>query len=567
MQRDTYFVKRSFLQWLHNRSNPGLIVNICFLVVLIFSTLLTWREVVVLEGAYVSSQRNHLETVASALDRQLQFSVDKLLFFRKSMGEALQTPLGFDVLQMAVARFKTVRNTPSWQLIVDKDRTLSVNGVSDEFVSKTTLLNRDDDHISHEISAALEVGYLLRLASSSTQKEERAMYISRAGLWVATNTPVNDDEIISRYYHFVTRPWFTQQSGRANRARAVRWFFSSTTSTAPADAPTITASVPVYFNNYWYGVVALDFSVATMKRLLKDAVADHTEGEYQLYDTRLNLIASSEASASKINLFDDVERAQIASAIASDTEGGLRLGSRFVSWERLDHFNGVVLRVHTLDEGVRGDFGSISIVLALLWALFTAMLLISWLVIRRMVRNMYTLQNSLQWQAWHDPLTRLNNRGALFERAKQLAETCQQQSLPFSVIQIDLDHFKNINDLFGHQAGDKVLSHAAGLIATGLRTSDVAGRVGGEEFCVVLPGIALPEASAVAERIRSRIDSKEILVKKNTTIRISASFGVSCAHEKGNYNFEQLQSIADTRLYQAKQYGRNRVVWRDRDKE
>ncbi len=567
MQRDTYFVKRSFLQWLHNRSNPGLIVNICFLVVLIFSTLLTWREVVVLEGAYVSSQRNHLETVASALDRQLQFSVDKLLFFRKSMGEALQTPLGFDVLQMAVARFKTVRNTPSWQLIVDKDRTLPVNGVSDEFVSKTTLLNRDDDHISHEISAALEVGYLLRLASSSTQKEERAMYISRAGLWVATNTPVNDDEIISRYYHFVTRPWFTQQSGRANRARAVRWFFSSTTSTAPADAPTITASVPVYFNNYWYGVVALDFSVATMKRLLKDAVADHTEGEYQLYDTRLNLIASSEASASKINLFDDVERAQIASAIAGDTEGGLRLGSRFVSWERLDHFNGVVLRVHTLDEGVRGDFGSISIVLALLWALFTAMLLISWLVIRRMVRNMYTLQNSLQWQAWHDPLTRLNNRGALFERAKQLAETCQQQSLPFSVIQIDLDHFKNINDLFGHQAGDKVLSHAAGLIATGLRTSDVAGRVGGEEFCVVLPGIALPEASAVAERIRSRIDSKEILVKKNTTIRISASFGVSCAHEKGNYNFEQLQSIADTRLYQAKQYGRNRVVWRDRDKE
>jgi len=567
VQRDTYFVKRSFLQWLHNRSNPGLIVNICFLVVLIFSTLLTWREVVVLEGAYVSSQRNHLETVASALDRQLQFSVDKLLFFRKSMGEALQTPLGFDVLQMAVARFKTVRNTPSWQLIVDKDRTLPVNGVSDEFVSKTTLLNRDDEHISHEISAALEVGYLLRLASSSTQKEERAMYISRAGLWVATNTPVNDDEIISRYYHFVTRPWFTQQSGRANRARAVRWFFSSTTSTAPADAPTITASVPVYFNNYWYGVVALDFSVATMKRLLKDAVADHTEGEYQLYDTRLNLIASSEASASKINLFDDVERAQIASAIASDTEGGLRLGSRFVSWERLDHFNGVVLRVHTLDEGVRGDFGSISIVLALLWALFTAMLLISWLVIRRMVRNMYTLQNSLQWQAWHDPLTRLNNRGALFERAKQLAETCQQQSLPFSVIQIDLDHFKNINDLFGHQAGDKVLSHAAGLIATGLRTSDVAGRVGGEEFCVVLPGIALPEASAVAERIRSRIDSKEILVKKNTTIRISASFGVSCAHEKGNYNFEQLQSIADTRLYQAKQYGRNRVVWRDRDKE
>lgn len=68
MQRDTNVVKRTFLQWLHKRSNPRLIVNLCFLVVLVFSTLLTWREVVVLEGAYVSSQRNHLETVATALD-------------------------------------------------------------------------------------------------------------------------------------------------------------------------------------------------------------------------------------------------------------------------------------------------------------------------------------------------------------------------------------------------------------------------------------------------------------------------------------------------------------------
>lgn len=223
--------------------------------------------------------------------------------------------------------------------------------------------------------------------------------------------------------------------------------------------------------------------------------------------------------------------------------------------------------MHTLHEGVRGDFGSISIVLALLWALFTAMLLISWLVIRRMVSNMYTLQHSLQWQAWHDPLTRLNNRGALFERANALAKQCQQQSLPLSVIQIDLDHFKGINDRFGHQAGDKVLSHAGGLIASALRANDVGGRVGGEEFCVVLPGLTLEEAANVAERIRARIDSKEILVKKSVTLRISASLGVSSAQEKGNYNFEQLQSIADARLYEAKQGGRNCVVWRDHNKK
>jgi len=562
VQHDTFVVKQSFLQWLHKRSNPRLIVNFCFIVVLIFSTLLTWREVVVLEDAYISNQRNHLETVASALDRQLQFSVDKILFFRHSMRDALETPLAFGVLHDAVKRFAHLRTSPSWQIAVDKQRTLPINGVSDAFVEKTTLLNRDDEYLDNELSAALEVGYLLRLASSPSRNEERVIYVSRAGFFLETDTPGNSSDIVQRYYHLVTQPWFTQQSERENRARAVRWFISPP-STFVGKKPLITASVPVYYNHVWYGVVAMDFTFATLRRLLVEAVGDNPEGEYQLYDSRLTLLATSESPAVDVNHFDARELAQIAHAIESDSEGGIRLGSRFVSWERLDHFDGIVLRVHTLDEGVRGDFGSISIVLALLWALFTAMLLISWLVIRRMVSNMYSMQNSLQWQAWHDPLTRLNNRGSLFEQAKMLAKQCEQQSLPFSVIQIDLDCFKSINDRFGHQAGDKVLSHAAGLIASTLRTKDIAGRVGGEEFCVVLPGMTLEEAAEVAEQIRERIDSKEILIKKSTTLRVSASFGVSGAQEKGNYHFENLQSTADARLYEAKQRGRNRVIWQD----
>ena len=566
MQHETKMENQSWLKKLARRLGPGHVVNLCFIVVLLFSTLLTWREVVVLEDAYISSQRNHLETVANGLDRQLQYNVDKLLFFRHSMRDALQTPLAFGVLHNAVTRFNTLRNTTNWQIAVDENRTLPINGVSDAFVEKTTLLNRDNERLANELSAALEVGYLLRLASSHSSNVERVLYVSRAGFFIATDTPAQPRDISPRYYQLVTQPWFSQQSERENRARAVRWFISPPSSFI-GNKRLITASVPIYYDHFWYGVVAMDISVDTMKQLLVEALDNHTEGEYQLYDMRLNMIATSESPESTVNHFDASELAQIAHAIESDTEGGIRLGSRFISWERLDHFEGVVLRVHTLHEGVRGDFGSISIVLALLWALFTAMLLISWLVIRRMVSNMYTLQHSLQWQAWHDPLTRLNNRGALFERANALAKQCQQQSLPFSVIQIDLDHFKGINDRFGHQAGDKVLSHAGGLIASALRANDVGGRVGGEEFCVVLPGLTLEEAANVAERIRARLDSKEILVKKSVTLRISASLGVSSAQETGNYNFEQLQSIADARLYEAKQGGRNCVVWRDHNKK
>jgi diguanylate cyclase (GGDEF)-like protein len=106
-----------------------------------------------------------------------------------------------------------------------------------------------------------------------------------------------------------------------------------------------------------------------------------------------------------------------------------------------------------------------------------------------------------------------------------------------SVIQIDLDHFKRVNDRFGHQAGDLVLSRC-GLIGKSIREQDVAGRVGGEEFCVLLPGATLADATAVAEKIRQRISSKEIFVQKSKTIRVTASLGVSSALESGNYDFE-----------------------------
>lgn len=131
--------------------------------------------------------------------------------------------------------------------------------------------------------------------------------------------------------------------------------------------------------------------------------------------------------------------------------------------------------------------------------------------------------------------------------------------MPFCVIQIDLDHFKGINDTWGHQAGDKALLHAAGIVRQALRGDDIAGRVGGEEFCIILPGTLLPDAAAIAERIRERLNSKEILVRPHTTIRISASFGISCAVLEQDYDFEHLQSVADRRLYQAKQAGRNRI--------
>jgi diguanylate cyclase (GGDEF)-like protein len=545
--------------------DPSRVVNLCFVIVMVFSTVLTWREVAVLEDAYIASQRNALENVSNVLDRQMQVGVDRLLFFRNGMQGALQTPLAFEVLRNIQGKFERQRVLPRWQIELDNRRTLPLYGVSDYFVEQSSLLSRDNELLHNELTAAMELGYLFRLASTTVMRPRQAWYVSRAGFYLTTQPVQSMDSIVSQYYQLLTRPWFIQQRERVNRLRGVRWFTDQARKPADKNA-IVTASVPLDYENYWYGVLGMSFSVASLRQVLVEARQTERDGEYQLYDNQWALLASTMTTGSSyVHTFTPDERNLLNKAMTVDNSGWVRMGPRFVSWEKLKHFDGVMVRIHTLREGLQSDFGNISIALSLLWLLFTGMLLLAWWVIRRMVSNMYRLQHSLQWQAWHDPLTRLSNRGALFERARILSEECAAHQQPFSVIQIDLDHFKRINDQYGHQAGDLVLSHAARLIGNSIREPDIAGRVGGEEFCVLLPGSSLEEAVRIAERIRARISGKEILVQKSQTIRISASFGVSSATETDNFDFQYLQSVADSRLYLAKNAGRNQVRATDED--
>ncbi|WP_312415256.1 cellulose biosynthesis regulator diguanylate cyclase DgcQ [Pseudescherichia sp.] len=540
---------------------PARVVNLCFVVVLVTSTLLTWREVVVLEDAYVASQRNTLDKVSSALDRQMEIGVNALLFFRNAMRAAVQTPLASEVLENVQVEFAQQRQQSFWRISVDQRRTLPITGVSDSFVARHPLLSRNDPQMHNEMTAALEVGYIMRLATAIPAMPKHAWYVSRAGFFLSSRPAVVSAESVARYESLLVQPWFTGQSLHANRFRGVRWFTSA--QRAGQQESIVTVSVPLDYAQYWYGVLAIDYAFSSVKQLLEEALRDEEQGEYQLYNNKLERVVTSLPTGVQPRTFTQAQREMLTQAITQSNSGSLRLGPTFVVWQKLDHFDGLLLRIHTLREGLQGDFGTISIALALLWLLFTAMLLSSWVVIRRMVSNMYAMQHSLQWQAWHDPLTRLLNRGALFERAKALAESCQQQQRPFSVIQIDLDHFKSVNDRYGHQAGDLVLTHAALLITGSLQGEDLAGRVGGEEFCIVLPGSTLLQAQRVAERIRERISRKEILVHNSQTIRISASLGVSSAEPSESYVFEYLQMVADRRLYLAKRGGRNRVCAED----
>ncbi|MBN9023215.1 MAG: GGDEF domain-containing protein, partial [Rhizobiales bacterium] len=156
-----------------------------------------------------------------------------------------------------------------------------------------------------------------------------------------------------------------------------------------------------------------------------------------------------------------------------------------------------------------------------------------------------------------DPLTGLLNRRAFFDAGDRLLERCRRSSLPCSVIAIDFDRFKAINDTYGHAIGDRVLQAFAALAPKYLRSRDLVGRLGGEEFAVVLPQTHLREAADVGDRLRTAFRAAAATVENNET-RATLSGGVAVALSDDRTLADVLDR-ADAALYRAKLNGRDRI--------
>jgi len=156
-----------------------------------------------------------------------------------------------------------------------------------------------------------------------------------------------------------------------------------------------------------------------------------------------------------------------------------------------------------------------------------------------------------------DELTNLYNRRAFFEQGKQLFKQARRYPQHISVMMIDIDHFKSINDNHGHTVGDNVLKAIGGLLQNTVREADILARIGGEEFAVILPQTGVEEASTLAERIRQRIEAVDIQ-HDTLQIKITASFGIAACMAEGD-DLDRMLTKADDALYIAKKKGRNQV--------
>lgn len=178
----------------------------------------------------------------------------------------------------------------------------------------------------------------------------------------------------------------------------------------------------------------------------------------------------------------------------------------------------------------------------------------------RIGERILKLERRIMELANTDELTGLLNRRAFMERMEQEIWRAQREKKSFSIVLADIDHFKNVNDTYGHQVGDLVLQRFTGRLKTSARPYDFLGRYGGEEFLVCLPGADDLQTASVAERMRGQIEDMEIMLPDDSqSIRITASFGTSFYSIESGENVELLIKRADDALYLAKNKGRNRV--------
>lgn len=175
-------------------------------------------------------------------------------------------------------------------------------------------------------------------------------------------------------------------------------------------------------------------------------------------------------------------------------------------------------------------------------------------------------QHKLAEQSVTDGLTGLKNRRLFDERLQEEFRRAQRYSDPVSLIMVDLDHFKRVNDGYGHQMGDVVLREAAACIRASIRDPDICARYGGEEFAVILPKTHLSGALAVAERIWRELGAKvyhqevpEVGRAKPVEVKVTASVGLAFYPSKDISSAELLVKFADEALYQAKHSGRNTI--------
>jgi diguanylate cyclase (GGDEF)-like protein len=182
--------------------------------------------------------------------------------------------------------------------------------------------------------------------------------------------------------------------------------------------------------------------------------------------------------------------------------------------------------------------------------------------LRQIAAELAVANRRLATAALTDSLTGLSNRRSAMDQLQKIWSASSRSGMPLSLIVLDIDYFKQINDTYGHAVGDIVLRETAEVLRKSARQGDTVSRIGGEEFLVICPDTDIKAATQAAERLRIMLESSTIMIgRENKAVSITASFGIA-SKQASTADIDALVNTADIALYAAKQEGRNRCCVR-----
>lgn len=203
---------------------------------------------------------------------------------------------------------------------------------------------------------------------------------------------------------------------------------------------------------------------------------------------------------------------------------------------------------------------------AILSLVISTLLFFGILTVRKITKDLFDKELKLQNLLQYDHLTNALSRSEILYRGHLEVERAKRANSPLGVLMVDIDHFKKVNDQYGHESGDIILKNLKKHCCQILREIDLFGRIGGEEFLVLLPNTNLEDSRAAAERIRKHVEAQINHATNHQAIKITVSIGVTCFHPN-EWNsddcasiFKSLIKLADNAMYQAKNAGRNQIA-------
>ncbi|WP_244212421.1 diguanylate cyclase [Buttiauxella izardii] len=522
------------------------VIHLCFIFVFVLTTVLFWQQGQLFSQGYRTSQLSQLESVIARIESRAQYKMDSLRYLKQIFTEAMDDPMFPGSANAPWEANSNVLQSPLW---------IGELPLPESVTAGEAFPLHDPLEVRQEMNALRKIQGLFPLATRGSELFADLYYISREGQFIVSLSQQVNTLLINSYNPHEKQGSFVLASPLLNPQRSTFW---TRQNIAQSNDTLINGAIPVDFRGEWIGLLGMAFSNESVQRFITASLPEGSQNAYQLFDEQLNPLTTVVGAENGFRL-NAQQIATIRKMLADKPRGTLRSGPVFITFGEMRDTRSVLVSTQSLSQGLHEEFGRFSILLVTMWIIFVLFLLASHRVICRLVHNMGGLQREMQHHALHDELTGALNRRGFFAKTSQISP----DYIDYTVVQLDLDHFKKVNDVYGHLVGDNVLVHATRRIQRAIRSQDILGRIGGEEFCIYLPNSDLKAGIMVATRIKWELQSAPMMLEDGSQLPVTASLGVASHSEYPEYTLDQIQALADMRMYRAKESGRNQVCWQD----